>query len=118
MSLWRAGSIPVPGTVIVVQLVEHWLVVPVVAGSSPVDHPMGWRRIIIESRPFEYWIKPGSVIFTLPNGKKHYVGCHTIMGCTPDDWDRAQYKRYGAMTPKHIREYILKELWDYNEYSV
>jgi hypothetical protein len=24
----------------VAQLVEHWLVVPVVAGSSPVVHPM------------------------------------------------------------------------------
>ena len=26
--------------VVVAQLVEHWIVIPVVAGSSPVDHPI------------------------------------------------------------------------------
>ena len=30
----------------VAQLVEHWLVVPVVAGSSPVIHPMVSRAVL------------------------------------------------------------------------
>ena len=29
-----------PVMVVVAQLVEHWIVIPVVAGSSPVDHPI------------------------------------------------------------------------------
>ena len=41
----------------VAQLVEHWLVVPVVAGSSPVVHPMqsmwpGFGRATSAFRPF------------------------------------------------------------------
>ena len=27
--------------VVVAQLVERWIVIPVVAGSNPVDHPVG-----------------------------------------------------------------------------
>jgi hypothetical protein len=38
----------------VAQLVEHWLVVPVAAGSSPVVHPMKakWLRLVRGSEPF------------------------------------------------------------------
>jgi hypothetical protein len=41
----------------VAQLVEHWLVVPVVAGSSPVVHPMqgkwlGFGRATSRFSPF------------------------------------------------------------------
>ena len=39
----RVSSFPVVSAAsmaVVAQLVEHWLVVPVVAGSSPVDRPM------------------------------------------------------------------------------
>ena len=36
----QAGQVPQPHMVDVVQLVEHWIVVPGVAGSSPVIHPI------------------------------------------------------------------------------
>ena len=32
------GSFPVPGTVVVAQLEERWIVAPNVTGSSPVYH--------------------------------------------------------------------------------
>ncbi len=35
--------------VVVAQLVEHWFVVPDVAGSSPVDHPTLYK--ILSLRP-------------------------------------------------------------------
>ena len=30
----------------VAQLVEHWIVAPEVAGSTPVAHPIFWRLVI------------------------------------------------------------------------
>ena len=39
----------VPYMVGVAQLVEHWTVAPVVAGSSPVPHPKVYLRILILS---------------------------------------------------------------------
>ena len=41
--------------VIVAQLAEHWIVVPRVAGSSPVNHPYKRRVIMAKQKINESW---------------------------------------------------------------
>jgi hypothetical protein len=53
----------------VAQLVEHWIVAPVVAGSSPVTHPMKIPGLLFPRRPLSSVVviqgKVGPLLFVI-----------------------------------------------------
>src|SRR5579871_2133049 len=55
-----SGGMVRPVTVAVAQLVEHWIVAPDVAGSSPVGHPTARRERRAKVRGFSRLCTPSS----------------------------------------------------------
>jgi len=70
----------------------------------------GSRKIHIGDSIWYWKSTSRTVIITKPNGKKYNVGCHTIVGCTPDIWEQSGHKRNSHMTPGKVKKYIEEKI--------
>ena len=69
---------------------------------------MSMRKIHIGNEEWEYRVGKETVVLQTPLGSKMYIGCHTIKGLSPDDFERGKWKKTsdGMITPSEIKAYI------------
>ena len=72
---------------------------------------MSWRKIQVLDRKYKWMTNGYTVVIQAPSKKKYQVYAADLVGMNVDEWERAQDKKYGSLTPKHIRKHILRELW-------
>ena len=76
------------------------------------------RKLHIGNEEWQYRVGDGTIVVVPPNGKKAYVPCHEVKGCSSDDFERGKWKKTsdGMITPSELKAYIE---WDFRkEYNV
>ena len=67
---------------------------------------MTFRKLVLKSGKWGWVYSGGHVVIKSPQNKKHVVQDHKLLGTTPDVVERAHWKRYLHITPKHVRTWI------------
>ena len=75
---------------------------------SPNVPRTGVRRLVIGTATWRWSMHGGSVSVWSPDGKRRNVDPHTILGVSPNTWERGQWKRTqdGVVSPRHVRAFI------------
>lgn len=71
---------------------------------------MPGRRITVNGVAYTWILGRGTVHVRRDNKSVLSVPTHEVAGVTPLEWERAAWKGYGMITPKHIRNIILERL--------
>lgn len=66
---------------------------------------MSWRRIVVDRKEFFYQIGTSNLVI-LGHG---YHSLDTVIGCSWDEFERGQRKKYCMVRPAHVADFIKRK---------